>query len=207
MQRSLNRVYRTGVHSAKGKRLGRVLSVLFELERPVVVGYIVERPRFLWLYDRKDRYLAHDRIKFTDEGIEIVEERGAWDRKAATRLGIDWENTVVWSGMPVRTEGGIEVGVVRDGLFDEGTGELRGLGLSGGTTADLALGTTDLPARMVIGFADGCIVISDEALALEPSGGAAAAAGKGAAVARAQAEEAAIAAAKVAKTEIGRAHV
>lgn len=202
MQRSFNRVYRTGVYSAKGKRQGRVLSVLFDADRPVVVGYIVERPRFLWLYDRKDRHLAHDRVRFTDDGVQVVEERGAWDRKAASRLGIDWDLTIVWSGMPVRTESGAQLGTVRDGLFDEATGELQALGLSGGTAADVALGTTDLPARMVIGYLDGHIVISDEVVALEPSGGVAQAAGKGAAVARVQAEEAVVAAGKAAKTAI-----
>jgi sporulation protein YlmC with PRC-barrel domain len=200
VQRSLNEVYRTGVYTAKGKRVGRVVHVLFDAARPVVVGYLVERRRLLWLFDRKDRHLAHDRVRFTSEGMHIVQDGAVWDRKAASRLGIDWNLTVVWSGMPVRAEKGTRIGTVRDGVYDVETGELKALGLTGGITADLALGTTDLPAGLVMGFTDGYVVISDEALDIAPSGGAAEAAGKGAAVARVQAEKAATVAGDAAKT-------
>jgi uncharacterized protein YrrD len=176
------------------------VEALFDHERPVVVGFIVERPRLLWLFDRKDRYLALDRTKASRERVTIAEDAGAWDKAAASRLGIDWETTVVWSGMPVRTKSGASLGVVRDGVFDPETGELESVALSAGATADLAVGVRTLGCEVVRGYRDGFILVDDSAAELETSGGAAAAAGKGAAVARAQAEQAAKAAAAAGKT-------
>lgn len=188
MARSLRKLYRIGVESKKGKRIGIVREVLFHPSEPVVVGFIVQRPRFLMLLDRKDRYLALDRAVFGEE-VRVPDDGGAWDAKAAKRLGIDWEQTVVWQGMPVRTESGTELGAVRDGLFsDDGT--LIALGLSGGLTADAAVGVRDIASSLVSGYRDGFVVVSDEARQVETSGGAAAVAGKGYAVAKDKANKA-----------------
>lgn len=182
MVRSLRKLYRTAVESKKGKRIGIVREVLFDPAQPVVVGFIVQRPRLLMLLDRKDRYLALDRAVF-GETICVPDESGAWDQRAAKRLGLDWEQTVVWHGMPVRTESGEELGSVRDGLFDE-TGQLTALGLTGGMAADAAVGVRDIAGTLVHGYRDGAIVVADEAGKVQTSGGAAAAAGKGYAVAK-----------------------
>lgn len=191
MTQSLRTYYRTPVRSAKGKPIGRVLEVLFDASDAVVVGFIVERPRLLMLLDRRDRYLTRDRSSMRGDVLQVTEERGAWDKAAAKRLGIDWDTTVVWSGMPVRTESGTKLGQVGDGLFDAETGRLEALRLSGGVAADVTLGTRDLPARLVRGYEDGFVVVGDEAAEAATDGGAAAAAGKTAAVAKVQVEQAA----------------
>jgi uncharacterized protein YrrD len=192
-------IYRAGVYSAKGRRVGRVREVIFDEAKPLVVGYIVERPRLFMLFDRKDKHLARDRSSVESDGVVVTDERGAWDRGAEKRLGLAWDATVVWMGMPVRTKSGTKLGAVRDGLYDPATGDLEAIGLTGGTAADITLGVRDLPARFVRGYEDGFVVLDDAAAATETSGGAAAAAGKGAAVAKAHAAGAAKTAGQVAR--------
>jgi hypothetical protein len=92
------------------------------------------------------------------------------------------------------------MGYVRDAVFDESDGHLNGLGLTAGITADVAIGVRDLPAKYVLGFDGDVVRISDEALAIEVGGGAAAIAGRGAAVAQDAAGKAAVATGKAAKT-------
>jgi uncharacterized protein YrrD len=179
---SLRGVYRLEVYSAKGKRIGRVEDVLFAPSGSTVVGFVVTRPRLLFLVDLKDRYLSLDRVTITSEGLTVAAGRDAWDATAAKRLGFSWDDSVIWMGMPVRTRGGIKLGSVRDGLFDPASGKLSALGLTAGATADMAVGVRDISASLVEGFDGAAVVVADEVAATETSGGAAAAAGKGAAV-------------------------
>lgn len=155
-----------------------------------VNGFVVERPRFLGLLDRKQRYLAFDRARIGDKQV-AVSGKSAWGRSAASRTGVSWDESVIWVGMPVRTESGELLGSVRDGLFRETTGELSALGLTGGITADLAIGVRDLPASVVRGFDGSAVVVADSAALVDTSGGAAEAAGKGVAVAKQAGSEAA----------------
>lgn len=178
-------------------RIGRVVHVLFHPTEPRVVGMLVERPDIAMVIRRRDRILALDRAAF-DGGAVNVNGSSAWDSAAGSRLGIDWDRSVIWSGMPVRTESGRMLGSVRDAVFDPATGELNALGLSGGVTADVAVGVRDLPARLVMGFDGEAVVVADEAAQAKVDGGASAVAGRKAAVAKAEATKAVEAAAKTA---------
>lgn len=179
------------VRDGKRRRAGRVADVLFAPGSTRVIGFVVDRPRLLYLLDRKPLFLALDRTRREDKALVVTGGREAWGAAAARRLGVSWDHTVIWVGMPARTQSGEDLGRVRDGLFDAGTGALNAIGLTGGVTADMAVGVRDLPARHVIGFDGNAVVLSDDALGVETSGGAAAAAGKGAAVAKKAAGEAA----------------
>ncbi len=191
MPRTLRDIYHAEVRSPKGKRIGRVIDALFDHERPIVVGYLMERPRFLWLFDRADRHLAADRATLGRSGIDVTDANGAWDKGAASRLGIDWDETVIWSNMPARTASGAQLGVVRDARFDPATGALEVLVIGGGATADLAVGVREVASELVAGYRDGAIVVDDSVAATGTTGGAAAVAGRSAAVAKVQVEKAA----------------
>ena len=201
--RSLREVDRLAVYGEKHKRTGvrkragRLVDVLFHPSEPRVVGFTVERPDFLMMIRRSDRFVALDRTEILDDRV-VVDGSDAWGRAAAKRLDIFWERSVVWLGMPVRTESGTALGRVRDASFAEEDGRLESLGLTEGLTADTALGTRDFSASMVRGFEGDAVVVSDEVLAIATDGGAAAAAGKGAAAAKVGAEQAAAAAGKAA---------
>lgn len=188
--------------SGERSKVGRVSGVLFHPDEPRVIGYLVERSDLALMIERKDRMLALDRANYSDGRLE-VDGATAWDRGAAKRLGVDWDKSVVWLGMPVHTRSGQQLGLVRDGVYDPATGELNALGLTGGLTADVAVGVRDLPARMVVGFDGEGVIVADEAALIEVDGGAAAAAGKATAVAADAAGRAAVAASDAA----GRAAV
>jgi uncharacterized protein YrrD len=200
---SLREVDRLAVYGEKHKttgvrkRVGRLVDVLFHPTEPRVVGFVVDRPDLLMMVRRSDLYVALDRTEIFDDRV-VVDGADAWGRSAAKRLDIAWERTVVWLGMPVRTESGKALGQVRDASFDETDGHLGSLGLTEGVTADTALGTRDFSASMVHGFEGDAVVVADEVRAVETDGGAAAAAGKGAAHVKVGAEQAAVAAGKAA---------
>jgi len=199
--RELDRVAVYGEKSKKTgarKRVGRLVDVLFHPTEPRVVGFTVERPDVLLMIRRSDRYVALDRTSILKDRV-VVEGPAAWGGAAAKRLDISWERTVVWLGMPVRTESGTALGRVRDARFDESDGRLESLDLTEGVAADTALGTREFSASMVRGFEGDAVVVSDEVKSVPTDGGAAAVAGKGAARAKVGAEQAAVAAGKAAK--------
>ena len=201
---SLHDLDRVPVHAEKKrdgtrKRVGKVVEVLFHPDKPEVVGFMVDRPDILFLIRRKDVIVALDRTKVLDGRI-VVDGSAAWGRAAAKRLDISWDQAVIWRGQPVKSVAGKKMGYVRDAVFDESDGHLNGLGLSGGVAADVAIGVRDLPAKFVVGFDGDVVRVKDEALAIDVDGGAAAVAGRGAAVAQDVAGKTAVAAGQAAKT-------
>ena len=199
---TLRGLYHLPVVSPKGKSRGRVVDALFDNSRPVVVGYLVERPRLLMLFDRPERHLAADRVRVAPDGIRISAESDAWDKKAASRLALDWDLTVIWSGMPVRTADGAKLGVVRDASFDPKSGQLDKLVIGLGAVADAAVGVREIGGWLVQGFRDGHVVVEPEVAGVETDGGAAAIAGRGAAVAKVKVGEAAKAATDAGRTAL-----
>ena len=179
--------------SGERPKVGRVGDVLFHPDEPRVVGYTVERSDLALMIERKDLMLALDSTNLVDGHID-VEGPHAWGHSAGKRLGVDWDKTVVWLGMPVHTRSGQRLGLVRDGVFDPASGALNAIGLTTGLTADVAVGVRNLPAGLVVGFDGEGVIVADEAALIEVDGGAAAAAGKGAAVAKDAAGKAAVAA-------------
>jgi uncharacterized protein YrrD len=171
------------------RRVGIVDHVLVEQETLTVVGFQVDRPDIALMLERKPRFLARDRVEITGEGVFVLDERGTWDSSAARRLGVNWDTTVAWRGMPVRSESGRELGTMYDTTFSMKTGELKLLRLSFGVLADGAVGVRDCPAEMLVGFDGESIVLSQEAEELVTSGGAAKVAGKAAAAATVMAGE------------------
>lgn len=195
--RSLREV--TGFKVFENKRsVGHVRAVLFHPEGRRVIGLAVERPNLALVVPMRERYVALDRVSFRDGYVDVKPGRDSWGKPAASRLGIDWDLTVIWSGMPVRTERGLGLGVVRDGVFAENTGELNALGLSAGIARDATIGVRDLAASLVVGFDGDVVRVRDDAGQVEMSGGAAAAAGRGTAVAKHKVGQAAETAAVVA---------
>ena len=188
--REASRAKVLGEPNKKGvrRKVGSVGYVLFHPEDQRVVGFLVERSDLALMIKRSDRYVALDRVEYVD-GELAVSGKAAWDGSAARRLGIDWDKTVAWAGMPVRAESGKLLGMVGDFVFEMPSGELNALRLSEGTTRDAAIGTRDIPASIVRGFNADAVVVGDEATLVEVDGGAAAAAGKAAAVVKVKTDQ------------------
>lgn len=187
--RTLIELTRLDAFTQKGKHKGRVKAVLFHPREPRAVGFTIARSPFLWLIERRDRYVAFDRAAVVSDDdrtvLRIVAGRDAWDAAAEKRLGFSWDDTVEWLGMPVETESGQRIASVRDALIDEKSGKLGGLGFTEGITSDLLIGVRDIGSSDVIGFSGSSVKVSDRVLKVERDGGAAAAAGRGAAKAKA----------------------
>lgn len=181
------------------KRVGSVSDLVFHPTEPRVVGMVVSRPDILFLIRRKDRLVALDRTRVLEDRV-VVNGTKAWGKSAAKRLGFSWDKAVIWLGMPVATKSGKSLGYVRDGVFDPADGSINGIGLTSGIAADITLGTKDLPATLIIGFDGANVLVSNKVAELEAEGSAAAAAGRGAAIAQDQATKAAVATTKAAKT-------
>jgi len=195
--RQVSRAKVLGEPNKKGvrRKVGTVGYVLFHPTEQRVVGFLVERSDLALMIKRSDRYVALDRIEFVDGELH-ASGKAAWGPSAAKRLGIDWDTTIAWAGMPVRADSGKVLGTVGDFVFDTPGGELNAIRLSEGAARDTAIGVRDIPARMVHGFRTDAVCVSDEAALVEVDGGAAAAAGKAAAVAKVKTDQVADAATK-----------
>jgi sporulation protein YlmC with PRC-barrel domain len=176
-------VYGEKKRNGTRKRVGKVVDVVFDAEKPVAVGYVVARKDILFIWRRKDLLLAFDSARVRDGKIE-VDGAKAWGPAAAKRLGIDWATVVIWRGMPVKSVSGASMGYVRDAVIDEDDGRLNGLGLTSGVAADVLVGNADMPAKMVRGWNGKAIIVEDAAREIEVDGGAAAAAGRATAIAQ-----------------------
>lgn len=184
--------------SGNRKKVGKVLDVVFHPVTNCAIGYVVARPDLFFVLKRKDLLLAFDCAKVRTDRVE-VDGKQAWGPAAAKRLGISWDEMVIWRGMPVKTTTGKSLGYVRDAVIDEDDGHLNGLGLTSGIAADVAVGTVDMPASLVRGWNGSLILVDEEVREIASDGGVATTAGKAAAVAQDRVEQAAVAAAKGAK--------
>ena len=175
----------------KGSALGRVLRVLCHPADPVVVGFEIQPPNVAMVVSRRPRYIALAGVRVASDHLEVDDPKDWSGDRAAKTLGIDWEQTVIWLGMPVVTESGSALGYVSDATFRLPDARIDRIGLTDGLTSDAAIGTRTVAGEVVTGFADGAVRVSDAAATAEFSGGLAAQAGKGAAVAKVVATDAA----------------
>ncbi len=95
-------------------------------------------------------------------GYDIVDGRivirnvpAATDRAACKALGVDWDDCVLWVGLPVMCEDGDALGMVGYVTFDRMTGTVDSVATDSGATANALLGKRTVPADLVKGFRRG----------------------------------------------------
>ena len=198
------------------KRIGKVKSCVFHPTERRCIGFIVKRPDLLWMFHRKDIFVALDGFDFVDGRIRIKPDAPTSGHAICRAMGLDWDKCVLWEGLPIMTADETAVGFVSNITFDIETGQVEAVEASNGATAKLLLGTLEVPASCIAGFkhgmgADlavkedsreageevvfkGAILVSDDVWELSPEGGWAEAAGKFMAKAGARARETAAAA-------------
>lgn len=203
----------------KEKRIGKVRRFVFHPREKRCIGFIVKRPDAALMFRRKDLFVAIDRIRIEEDEVHVEGTDGSMGPSAIKRLGVEWNNCVLWVGMQVISESGEGLGNVGNVLFDEGTGKVSAIELDSGATARALLGKSTIPADLIKGFrfgvgsrlsgyqdevADdeegeedlqeedlGAILVSDEALELQPEGGLAEKAGRASVTAAVKGREAA----------------
>lgn len=172
------------VLSADGRELGAVGEVLFHPHAAQVVGLSVRPPRAAGLVPRAERFVPIAQCR-VERGAIVFEGRKLPSvEKSERQLGLVWDETVQWRGMPVATASGEVVGSVADAVFDWTTGAVETLEISSGVLADVSIGKLSAPASAISGFRDGAVRLACEYTDLRASGGVAKVAAAGAAVAK-----------------------
>lgn len=187
-------------HAKKpGKRVGRVRHFIFHPSECKIVGFVVKRPDVALMFHRSDIFVALDGYQVSDGVVMINDDSESTGRAACKRLGISWDECVIWQGLPLMTEDEERLGYVGDVSFDGQTGDVISLKVDKGASADFLLGESELPVDLIEGFKigigdnlssvseddafRGAIVVSRDALLLERQGGMAEKAGANAAIA------------------------
>lgn len=175
------------VLTASGQRLGRVGALLFHPADPRVVGIQIDRSATLGVIDRPPLFAVWNDVTVDGEQLRISSEKPPRDDSGERVLGYSWDATVIWQGMPVRSEVSDPVGVVADALFERATGELQTLVISTGAVGDLALGKLEVPRELVRGFDGESVRVLPGYNEIRAHGGAAKAAAAGAAAVKVRA--------------------
>lgn len=150
----------TGVRVVGGKkgtrRIGKVRRFVFHPKEKRVIGFMVKRPDLLWMFRRKDMFVAIDGYDVVDGRLVVNLEPAATDYRATCKaLGVKWDDCVLWVGLPVMTEDGGNLGIVGTVAFDDRTGAIEYLITDSGATANALLGRREIPAGLVKGFRRG----------------------------------------------------
>ena len=199
-------LYGRKVVNPKGKKIGKVRRFVFHPAEKRLVGFTVKRPDAALMFHRKDLFVAIDGFDMDDDSRIIVhDDASATDKGACKALDIDWDECVIWVGMPIMTSSGDFLGYVDVVTFDSQTGTVVRISTENGATNDAILGKRKIPSSYIKGFKrgqgialapmgeyhgedpeeaaeTGAILVADRALELPVEGGAAAAAGKATAV-------------------------
>ncbi|MDR1013837.1 MAG: PRC-barrel domain-containing protein [Coriobacteriales bacterium] len=165
------------------RRIGKVLRAVFRPDTYTLAGYLVARPDLLFMFKRKDRFLAWDAFRVVDGRVVATIDRDSWDEPACKRLGIDWDTCLILEGMPLVTSDGDKVGNIDAVEYDERSGRLVALRVGDGMAAKALIGTSKVPADLVVGYRDGTMVAERAASGIASEGGLAAKAGEQTAVA------------------------
>lgn len=192
------------------KRIGKVRTFVFHPSERRCLGYIVKRPDLLLMFKRKDQFVSLEGSEFVDGRVEVSASPDAVDKAACKKLGVDWDECVLWLGLPIMTESGEVCGRVGQVTFNKLTGAVHSIETDAGATANMLLGKTEIPCSLIKGFRRGigaelalsgeegsesdepvlgALLVSDEVLDLRAEDGLADKAGRATAVAANKVED------------------
>lgn len=147
-----------GMHAIGGKkdkRIGKVHNFVFHPTEKRLVGFLVKRPDAAMMFHRKDLFVALDGYTLVEGEMWVSDTPGSTDSPACKRMGVKFEDCVMWWGMPVLCEDGTEMGHVNEIAFDRETGAIEWLCVESTTTSKVLLGQPVIPANMIKGFRRG----------------------------------------------------
>lgn len=163
------------------KKYGKVRNVVFYPNKPRAVGIIVKRPDLLWMIKRKDRFAAVDKVSFLEDGNILVDmmDNDAWDTRACKRLGVDFDECIIWDNMAVCNAQGQKLGIISNIELDDDCKIIR-VDISGGGAERALLGAANIDASKLKGYdaSIGAIIADTQAEEIEVSGGVAGKAGE-----------------------------
>lgn len=172
------------------KKIGKIHYPVFSSEGTRVVGFMLRLPDIAGMIKQPDRFVARDAIGVSGDYLVVKDPKTAFDAQAAKRLDIDLDACLIWTGMDAVTTSGEKAGYCADAEFDGRTGAVKYFVLTEGGTSNALVGHREMPATWLRGYRDGAMIVSDEVLGLEFSGGAAAKAAEASVKVAAKASEA-----------------
>lgn len=134
------------------KKMGKVRACVFHPKDKRCVGFIVKRPDLALMFHRKDLFVAYNGYDVVDGAIVVRDDPTATDKGACEALGINWDECVLWVGLPVMCQDGTEFGLVGSVAYDAETGYIQTLDVTQGATANALLGVRHIPVDQIRGF-------------------------------------------------------
>ncbi|MFR1640943.1 MAG: hypothetical protein ACLSVD_18480 [Eggerthellaceae bacterium] len=134
----------TGIRVVGGKngtkRIGKVRRFVFHPKEKRCVGFTVKRPDLLWMFRRRtSSYPSRVTTSWT-AALPSATCRGHGPRRVQA-LGVNWDDCVLWVGLPVMTEDGTSLGMVGNVTFNRITGMVDTFDTDSGATANALLGS------------------------------------------------------------------
>ena len=114
------------------KRIGKVKSCVFHPTERRCIGFIVKRPDLLWMFHRKDIFVALGGFDFADGRIRVKPDAPTSGHAVCRAMGLDWDKCVLWEGLPIMTADETAVGFVNNITFDIETGQVEAVEASNG---------------------------------------------------------------------------
>lgn len=136
------------------RKIGRIHSFVFHPSKPQLVGFLVKRPDIALMFRRKELFVAFNGFDLFDDVI-LRDSPKSLGRGATKALGINLDQCTIWIGLPVICVDGTALGLVENVVFDNETGRVQTVVVSGGATANALLGRREIPGEMVKGFRRG----------------------------------------------------
>ncbi len=175
-----------GTVTDKYQKFGRVRAAVFSPDGKHVAGFVIKRPDVAGMVRRADAFVTWDSLTRMDEkNLLVSRPEDGLDDAALTRLDLDWDRCIMWSGMDAKTTEGKPLGYVSDAEYDEKTGRVTRFFTADGGMARALIGSFVIEPDMVRGYRDGFMVVDVRDKGVELDGGLAGAAGEGYAKAKA----------------------
>ena len=100
-------------------------AAVFSPDGKHVAGFVIKRPDVAGMVRRADAFVAWDSLTRMDEkNLLVSRPEDGLDDAALTRLDLDWDRCIMWSGMDAKTTEGKPLGYVSDAEYDERTGRV-----------------------------------------------------------------------------------
>ena len=130
------------VTSDAGKQIGEVKDIIYDPTQNKILGYLVEIGG--WLRDGKG-FLHSDLLRREDDCLVVENESVIRKIGSIPELKQVLDEKRDIRGLRVERDDGRHIGVIRDLVLDEETGEITGYEVSDGVIQDLLNGRTTIP--------------------------------------------------------------
>ena len=143
------------IRTKKGRvrKFGRVRNVVFHPSKPQAVGITIKRPDLLLMIKRKDRFAAIDKLQVMEDGnlLADITDAQTWDKAACKRMGVDFDQCIIWDNMDVRNLDGDKLGAISNIVMDDEY-RIESVDISSGGVERSLLGSADISAEFLKGY-------------------------------------------------------